>query len=120
MQGELEIQGLDTAQGLALFGFDTELYLSVLRSYVENTPAIIDNLSYVTQDTLPDYAIKVHGLKGSSASIGAQKVYQKAAALECMAKSGDLPGVLDGNTACLEDAEQLVKDIQTWLNENVD
>ncbi|MCL2815662.1 MAG: transporter substrate-binding domain-containing protein [Oscillospiraceae bacterium] len=69
---DLNIQGLNTEKGMALFGWDEEFYLMALRSYVENAPAVIDKIRSVTKETLNDYAVNIHGLKSISANIGAE------------------------------------------------
>jgi len=113
---DINIPGVNAEKGLALFGGDREAYVSVLRSYAANTPGIIGGLRSVTKESLPDYAVNVHGLKGSSGSIGAEDIRKRAAVLEEMAKSGDLPGVLSQNEGLLNDAESLICGIQAWLD----
>ncbi|MCL1965025.1 MAG: Hpt domain-containing protein [Firmicutes bacterium] len=111
-----EIPGVDTRQGLALLGWEEGLYRSVLRSYVESAPTLLDTLRGVTEDTLKDYAIHMHSFKGASASIGAEGIGEKAAVLESMAKAGDADGVLAGNAAFLKEADSIVKECRNWLN----
>jgi HPt (histidine-containing phosphotransfer) domain-containing protein len=110
-----EIPGIDTKKGLDMYAGEMEVYLSVLRSYTANTPAVIEKLRCVTAKTLPDYAIHVHGLKGASASIGADDIRQRGLDLEIKAKAGDLQGVLELNEAFLRDTETLVTTIKVWL-----
>ena len=111
----VDIPGIDAEKALALYDGDTELYLSVIRSYAANTPAVLEKLREVTHETLRGYVIAVHGLKGSSANIGAQGLSEKALAAELAAKAGDLPAVLAGNGALLKDAWELLAAIKTWL-----
>ena len=87
----------------------------MLRSYAFNTPALIDNLCNVTEENLPVYAINVHGLKGSSGSIGAKDVRDMAARMETLSKAGNLSEVLAENNELLVDARALVVDINEWL-----
>jgi len=112
---EVLIPGIDGKKGLSLYADDFELYLPTLRSYAANTPALISKLRHVSEDTLRSYATNVHGLKGSSGSIGAEGIRERAARLEAAAKSGFLSEVLADNTAFLKDAEALVADISAWL-----
>ena len=113
----INIPGVDTERGLALYGEDMDIYLSVLRSFVSNALSNIDKLRNVSEESLPEYAINVHGMKSISANIGAENLREAAFNLEMLAKSGDLTRVLAGNGAFLEIAENVVSAVQVWLKE---
>jgi len=111
------IPGVDAETGLALYSGNMKIYLTVLRSFVRNIDKVLEKLRDVTKETLPNFAINVHGLKGVCASIGAEKVKDAAFESEMMAKAGDFKGVLAGKDALLRDAENLTSAIETWLGE---
>ena len=113
----IDIPGLDVQKGLDLYDDDTEIYMIVLRSYVTNMPATLKILRNLSAETLQDYMIKAHGVKGTSANIGAEEVRIVAAKLEAMAKAGDLSGILAENEAFLKQADTLIENIQHWLKE---
>jgi HPt (histidine-containing phosphotransfer) domain-containing protein len=113
-----KIPGINMDAGLDLYGGDMDIYLSALRSFSRNALQVIDKLRNVSQESLHDYDINVHGLKSISASIGAEKIQEKAYNLEMMAKANDLAGILSGNQEFCKDVENLVKDIQVWLKDN--
>ncbi|MCL2007385.1 MAG: ATP-binding protein [Treponema sp.] len=113
----IHIPGVNTKIGLALYGGDIDIYIAVLRAYVPNAINVIDKMRFVSKETLSDYAINVHGLKGISAGIGADKIKVAAQALENKSRSNDLEGVLEGNESILRDAENTVSNIQEWLEE---
>ena len=117
-KGVVQIAGFDISKGLSLCGGDMELYVSILRSYVANTPEVIDKLRHVTKDDLPTFAINVHGLKGSSGNIGAESVREKARILEEAAKEGDLTLVMADKETLLEEATGLIAAIKEWLSKN--
>jgi hypothetical protein len=56
-----------------------------------------------------EYAIKVHGLKGSTFGVCAEEEAQAAAALEYAAKQGDYQTVIERNTALLDSVEALLE-----------
>ena len=112
----INITGVDAEKGLALYGGDQNIYIAVLRSFVSNVKNVIDKLRYVSGETLGDYAVNVHGLKGICAGIGAEETRQAAFMLEKAAKSGDLAGVLTENEALLNETEELVSAIQGWFD----
>ena len=114
----VQIPGVDTEKGLDLYDDEMDIYLTVLRSYIANTPAALDKLRSVSAETLADYFAVIHGVKGTSASIGAEELRKTAAGLEAMARAGDLSGVLAGNQAFLKQADALMDSIKAWLKEN--
>jgi HPt (histidine-containing phosphotransfer) domain-containing protein len=111
----IDIPGVDAEKGLSLYGGELDIYLPIIRSYAVNTPAVLDKLRAVSKETLSDYVISVHGLKGTSANIGAEKTREAALSLETMARSGDLEGVLAKNEGFIKDTENLVDSIKKWL-----
>lgn len=116
MNIETEIPGINAEAGLSLFGGEEDLYLSALRSYAANIPAAIEKLRNFSDFSNPAYAVTVHGLKGTSDTIGAESLRDKALALEKLAKDGDLSGAAAKNAELVQDAETLVADIKSWLN----
>jgi len=101
-----------------LYEDDMEMFLCILKSFVDNIPAEIENLRNVSEETLADYAINIHTMKGASASIGAKSLSQKAKKLERMAKEGYLEGVLADSEDFVKDALTLVEDVRDWLENN--
>ncbi|MBE5846076.1 MAG: response regulator [Lachnospiraceae bacterium] len=83
------IKELDTAIGLKACG-SVKSYLSVIKVFhksTDETRKIIASL--LQKNELGDYAVKVHALKSSAATIGAMELSGLAAALENAAKCGD-------------------------------
>jgi HPt (histidine-containing phosphotransfer) domain-containing protein len=99
------VEGLDIASGLARFSGDEDAYVSTLRSYAQNTAPLIDAIREVTEENLPQIAVTVHGIKGSSFSISADAIGKQAEKLEHAAKAGDLAFV-SGNIAAFIDATE--------------
>jgi len=112
------IYGIDPKAGLTLYDFDMEIYISVLRSFVPNALSNIEKLSTVTEETLREYAVNVHGMKGIGANIGARTLSETALKLETLANSGDLAAILAGNGEFLKEAEKVVSGVQDWLKKH--
>jgi len=112
---DIEIPGVDTDRGLSLYGGDKKIYLSLLRSYVTNTPATLNKIRKVTKETLPDYVIAVHGIKGTSAGIGAENLREQALTLENLSRAENLEGVLSLNENLINDTENIVNNVKIWL-----
>ena len=115
----IEIPGVDVQKGLHLFEDDEEIYLKVLQSYASSTPETVEVLRNLSAETLPKYAIKIHGLKGTSANIGAMDMNQKAKEMEVFAKAGDLDTLIAKNGAFVKEVEELLQNINDWLKKNV-
>ena len=111
----VDIPGIDLDTIYDLYDDDMDIYLPVLRSFVPNAYSVMEKLQSVSADTLADYAIAVHGLKGICSNIGAVQVSKAALSLEHKAKSGDLDGVLAGNDALLNEARRLISNVESWL-----
>jgi signal transduction histidine kinase/DNA-binding response OmpR family regulator/HPt (histidine-containing phosphotransfer) domain-containing protein len=109
------IDGLDIEKGLARFAGDEESLLQVLRAYAETTRPLLDRIRLCTEESLPDYAIVVHGIKGSSYSISADRVGKQAEELEHAARAGDFAFVRSNNDAFLELVEKLLGDLSALL-----
>jgi len=114
----IEIPGVDTKKGLSLYAGARKVYLPMLRSYAHNTPKVLDKLRSVTAENLHDYVITVHGLKGTSAAIGAEHIRAAALELENLSRGGDLQGVLAKNGKLIADTEIIVTNVQEWLDKN--
>jgi PAS domain S-box-containing protein len=113
----IEIPGVDTKKGLSLYSGDTGVYLALLRSYVANTPGLLDKLRIVSKETLPKYNVSVHGLKGSSANIGAESIRETAFELEKISREGNLHGVWALNGKLIADTKIIISNIKAWLEQ---
>jgi len=109
------IQGIDEDKFQELFDGDEEVFKDVLTSFVEKTPVVIKGLATVTKETLPDYAINVHGIKGACATVCAEEARKMAFNLETMSKKGDLSGVLAENPHFFKYIDELLERFQNWL-----
>jgi CheY-like chemotaxis protein len=110
----MAVAGIDLAQGTKLYASEAA-YLGVLRSWHLHTPALLDSLRNLSVEKLPEYAITVHGLKGSSYGICANEIADKAQELENLAKAGDFLGVQTQNSAFIEMVELLILDLGKLL-----
>ncbi|MDR0302150.1 MAG: response regulator [Treponema sp.] len=112
------ISGLNTGRGLALFDGDIETYLSALRSYTKSVPETLEKLRIVTEETLPEYAVNVHGLKSISGWISADGIQARAASLEALAKAGVFAGVTALNDILLNETENFINELLEEVGNN--
>jgi signal transduction histidine kinase/CheY-like chemotaxis protein len=110
-----DIDGIDFEKALNQFNGSEEILLDVLRSYVKHTPVTLEKLRTPTAESLRDYEIAVHGVKGSSYGVCANAVGKLAEELETAAKKNDLEFVLAQNDAFLSAAERLIDGLRSML-----
>jgi signal transduction histidine kinase/CheY-like chemotaxis protein len=111
---DIHVEGLDTEKGLERFGGDGKAYMDSLRSYVVHTPPLLE-AARATQ-SLGDYAITVHGIKGSSYGISANGIGQRAEQLEHAAKDRKEDFVKNENEGFIESAERFIENLAGLLN----
>jgi len=109
------VPGLDLVDGAACLQNDIDSYISVLRSFVKYTPRKIHSTRTAGSD-LKLYRAAVHGLKGSSKTIGATQLGEMAEKLEKAAASGNQSYIRANNSAFINSAEKLVADIAILLD----
>jgi CheY-like chemotaxis protein len=102
------ISGVDIAAGMKRFNDIPTVYLDVIKSFVQNTPRFLAILRNVTESTLPEYAVTLHGVKGSCYGINADEAGRMAEALEISAKSGGFARVMAGNETFIGKVEGLL------------
>ncbi|MDR1516264.1 MAG: response regulator [Synergistaceae bacterium] len=105
------ISGVDIAAGLKRFNNAPSIYMGVVKSFIQNTPKLLTALRGVTESTLPDYAVTVHGIKGSCYGICADEAGRMAEALEIAAKSGDFARVMAGSETFISKVEGLLSQL---------
>jgi signal transduction histidine kinase/CheY-like chemotaxis protein len=103
----LNVVGLDIEAGCERFGGE-DIYMEVVKSYATHTPELLDKLRQVKEETLADYAVNVHGLKGSSYGICADGIGKMAQELELAAKQGDMATVRAKNDPLIREVEALL------------
>ena len=99
---------LDVQKSLERFGRDKEAFMLIMRSFVASTSSILPIVMEVTKDSMAEYAITVHGIKGSSRSICADRVGDMAEELEKAAKTGDFNFIYDQNPDFIKTVNELI------------
>ncbi|GHV71867.1 hypothetical protein AGMMS49928_25820 [Spirochaetia bacterium] len=107
------VEGLDLVMGKERYR--EKMYLEVLRSYSVHTPALLEKLRGMTKETIGEYTIAVHGLKGATYGICANDIAKQAETLEHAARSGDLTCIEKENGSLIKSAEGLLKRIRGIL-----
>jgi CheY-like chemotaxis protein len=112
-----EIPGINVQQAMEQLGDDEEIFELTLRSFVDNTPSVLEKLENFDAEKIGDYVITVHGVKGICRNICAEETAAMAASLEQAGKSGDIDFIKGNNAALIATVEKLIADINVWLAE---
>jgi signal transduction histidine kinase/CheY-like chemotaxis protein len=110
------IEGLDFDEGVRRMGGRKEVFLRVLSSYAASMPALLDKIRHFDIESLKDYTITVHGIKGSCYGICATDTGKQAEALEMAAKREDIETILANNDNLIVQVEALVRRIGDFLS----
>jgi len=113
----MKINGLNIQKGIERFGGNADIYFNILRSYVTNTASILNSIKNVSPDTMNDYAIIVHGIKGANRNISADVIADIAERLENAAKAGDFEYISANNPSFLNAAWQLISSINQMMTQ---
>jgi len=114
--GGMIIEGIDMAAGLERFGNSGEAYAKVLLSYTVNTRPLLGDMGlFLAAEDMAEYAIVVHGIKGSSYGMGAKVAGEGAERLERLAEAGDTVSVSAEHEPYIEYMEALLNSIDSAL-----
>ena len=94
--------GVNVELGLDYCGGDGEFYLEMLRMFRAQSAEKLAEISALYESAnWPDYAVKVHALKSTSLTIGAEELSAQAKALELAGKGGDVDYIQENHPALL-------------------
>jgi CheY-like chemotaxis protein len=111
---DITLDGIDLLKGRDLYSSETT-YLEILRSWYISTPGLLEKIRYPSNENLPEYAITVHGIKGSSFGICAGDIGNKAEELEHYAKNRIIDRIQAENPAFIEMVELLLEKLGNLL-----
>ncbi|MCL2082604.1 MAG: ATP-binding protein [Oscillospiraceae bacterium] len=111
-----KIDGLDIPKGLQRYGGNERAYIKILRTYTSSVREMLEKINTVSSETLADYRIIVHGIKGASFDIFAEQIAGKALALENAARQNDLEYVNENHQTFIDLAMGLVDGINAELD----
>jgi CheY-like chemotaxis protein len=113
---QLEIEGVDTARGVAMTGGSIANYIEVLSLFREDAGTRLEELGEIPDKAgLPLFVTRVHALKSASASIGATAFSAEAAELEAAGRHGDIIFIRERADGFLKNLSSLVERIHAAL-----
>lgn len=108
---------IDKEKGIAQFGGNEDLYISILGYYVEDMQPLLNQVKSVSEDSLEAYAQAAHAIKGASRNVFATDLGNTAEKLEHAAKEGDYAYVAQHQETLFEEAQTLIQDIKDMMAE---
>jgi signal transduction histidine kinase/CheY-like chemotaxis protein/HPt (histidine-containing phosphotransfer) domain-containing protein len=115
---ELEIEGLNTAKGLAMSAGSLENYLGTLKIFMKDGKEKLKEINAALETkNLPLFAIYAHALKSAAANIGALELSDLAKTLEMAGKQEDMNYVQEHAPNLLESLEKVVGSISRVIDE---
>ena len=111
---QVQVEGIDIEVVKELYEEDVSMFFMILRSYLKNTPSVVESLRQISLRDLSQFTIQVHGLKGSSATIGAVDLSVRAKMLEERTKREKLTGT-DYQDIALQN-DYLIRETQNLLS----
>ena len=111
--------GIDTDKGVANCAGDKDFYLSILKEYSKDAEEKKTKLKGFLEDgNLKDYAILIHSLKSTSATIGAMAPSKLAKDLEVAANNDDKDFVSENQDAFLKEYDIVLDAIRKVIPED--
>ena len=111
--------GIDTEKGTANCGGDKGFYLSILKEYQKDADEKKTKLmTFLEKGNLKDYAILIHSLKSTSATIGAMAPSKLAKDLEAAANNDDKEYILENQDAFLKEYDIVLEAIGKVISED--
>ena len=111
--------GVDPEKGTANCGGDKDFYLSILKEYQKDADEKKTKLmTFLEKGDLKDYAILIHSLKSTSATIGAMAPSKLAKDLEAAANNDDKEYILENQDAFLKEYDIVLEAIGKVISED--
>jgi signal transduction histidine kinase/CheY-like chemotaxis protein/HPt (histidine-containing phosphotransfer) domain-containing protein len=85
---ERPLEGIDFTAALTLYGNSGTALMPILKSFALHTPPLLERMDAHLETSLADYAVEVHGLKGTCNAICAAETAALAKELEAASKEG--------------------------------
>jgi HPt (histidine-containing phosphotransfer) domain-containing protein len=115
MAGDSPLEGIDYAAALAQYQMEN-IYHRILATYVRSAPGLLETLAAFSKDDLENYIITVHGLKGASYGIQANKIGDLAKELEFAGKDGKINFILANNQHLIDETNALIARLAAYLD----
>lgn len=109
-------RGLNTEKGLLNIGFNQDAYAAILNTYYAEGIKYLEFLPNLLEvGDIQLFTTDVHGIKSSSASVGAMEVSELFKELEFAGKAGDMNLINSKFTGYLDKFRVILEEVKTYL-----
>lgn len=105
---------IDIETGIMYCGDDEELFEEVVGEFVEGEMTASIEKNFKNQNW-KDYQIEVHAVKGTSLTIGAQKLHEEAADIEQSVKNEDVDFAMKHHRVFMEHYEDVLEGLKKCI-----
>ncbi len=110
-----KVEGVDIARGLEKCRWDGKTYHKILSAYANSLEKFAAQTDIITEDSLADYRIAVHGIKGESYEVYVNTLGRSAEKLENAANEGRLEYINKQQPSFRSEAQRISEDIWALL-----
>ncbi len=96
-----KLYGINTELGMSYCMDDEDFYREVLEEYI-NSSKVDELISLFEAQDWANYRIRIHAVKSTSLTIGAEELSAKALAIENACKNSDADAIKAGHQDCLD------------------
>ncbi len=113
----VSIKGIDSSIGFKNVGGRKESYYKILKTYLRETTEMYQKFDELVANDIDTFKIKIHGLKSSSANIGAVFISEKARLLEMASKDYDMAYIKENLPPFYKELKELLSNIESSIND---
>ena len=113
----IEIEGIDAAYSMKRFRMNEDTYLGILKTYHMDLPASIKRvISAKLKGDVENFVIDAHGIKSTSASIGAMELSELAKQMEYAGKEENLEFIDEHMTQFVDCCEKTIRSLDEFFS----
>ena len=114
---EIEIKGIDVAHVMKKHHLDETAYISILNAYYIDLPASLKRIvSAKAEGDIKSFIIDVHGIKSTSAGIGAMELSKLAEQMEYAGKEADLEFIEEHMAQLVDHCEHMIQTLDIFFS----
>ncbi|MBQ4529312.1 MAG: response regulator [Lachnospiraceae bacterium] len=112
------IDGIDTKSAIENMKIKEDTYINILETYHKDLEATIQRIDQAkSKEDIKNFVIDVHGIKSSSASVGAMELSELAKELEMAGKEQQLDFIESHYDNFIRKSEEMVKNLKEFFAE---